>query len=201
MCKKVRIFCDVDDTLWDLLPAWVEYYNATHDEQVNTDVQYYDNWSFEGKVPDVDEFMKCLDSPNLWKLVNVPRERIDTLRWVNDLFNVELYIVTSAKPKHIEPKIKRFLEFFPFIKESQIITCHDKWVLDGDIWIDDKPETLEKCYKKGNTIKVYRPYNISTEANIHVIDFSQLYFDSYYKTKFKNMVDKIYMQNNYCKFS
>lgn len=188
MDRKVKVFCDIDDTIWDLLPVWVEYYNATHDEQVSDNLSNYSTWSFKGKVPDVDEFMRCLNSPHLWNLIRVSRERIDTLRWINDLFDVDLYIVTSAKVSHLTGKMKKFNELFPFISENQIIICHDKWVLDGDIWIDDKPQTLQECSNKGKTIKVNHAFNKNVKATMSINDFSDLYFNPQCKHKFKDMI-------------
>ena len=28
--NKIRIFCDIDDTLWDLLPYWINYNNVEY---------------------------------------------------------------------------------------------------------------------------------------------------------------------------
>ena len=76
---------------------------------------------------------------------------------------------------------------FGFINENQIITCHDKWVLDGDIWIDDKPETLEKCSQKGKVIKINKPYNKYVYSDLAINDFSDLFVND----RFANLLESI----------
>ena len=88
-------------------------------------------------------------------------------------------------------KLKRFKELFPFIEDRQIITCHDKWVLDGDIWIDDKPETLIKCSEKGKVIKINKPYNQNVFCDLSVNDFSELFFNN----KFAHLLERIYEEH------
>ena len=174
--NKIRIFCDIDDTLWDLLPHWIEHNNILYDAQstsvpftsklktpvqkLSTDLSTYNDWNLRKyflKEEYADTFFSLLTDDELWGTLRAPTSRIDTLKKINEQEDIELYIVTSMKVNH-SGKLKRFKELFPFIEDRQIITCHDKWILDGDIWIDDKPETLIKCSERGKVIKINKPY-------------------------------------------
>ena len=193
--NKVRIFCDIDDTLWDLLKYWIELNNKMHItyptdyDKLSTDYSTYTSWKFDNVFSsDItrNNFFDLLSKDELWDSINVDNRTKDTLLKINFHPNIELYIVTSMKWNHAS-KINRFLYLFPFIEEHQIITCHDKWVLDGDIWIDDKPETLEKCSQKGRVIKINKPYNEKTFCYLSVDKFSDLFIND----KFANMLESI----------
>ena len=208
--NKIRIVCDIDDTLWDLLPHWIEYNNILYDAQssfvpptsnpkikyctpvqkLSTDLSTYNDWNLRKyflKEEYADTFFSLLTDDELWSTLRAPTSRVDTLKKINEHKNIELYVVTSMKVNH-SAKLKRFKELFPFIEDRQIITCHDKWVLDGDIWIDDKPETLQKCSEKGKVIKINKPYNQNVFYNIAINDFSELFFND----KFAHLLERIY---------
>ena len=213
--NKIRIFCDIDDTLWDLLPHWIEYNNLLYESQyseytsvypklpinyhyipiqkLSTDLSIYNDWNLRKyflKEEYADTFFSLLTDNELWSTLRVPTSRIDTLKKMNEHEDIELYIVTSMKVSH-SAKLKRFKELFPFIEDRQIITCHDKWVLDGDIWIDDKPETLIKCSEKGKVIKINKPYNQNVFCDLSVNDFSELFFNN----KFAHLLERIYEEH------
>lgn len=182
MKDKVRIYCDIDDTLWDLLPAWINFNNYMSKilpemySELSTDLERYDDWSFNGVFENTwkkANFFSLLEYNLMWDQVNTTKERINTLKKLNNHPNIDLYIVTSMKWSH-SYKLQRFLQLFPFISDKQLITCHDKWLLDGDIWIDDKPETLDKCYEKGMIIRINKPYNQRTRCTLSIDDFSEL---------------------------
>ena len=213
--NKIRIFCDIDDTLWDLLPHWIEHNNLLYESQyseytsvypklpinyhytpvqkLSTDLSIYNDWNLRKyflKEEYADTFFSLLTDNELWSTLRVPTSRIDTLKKMNEHEDIELYIVTSMKVSH-SAKLKRFKELFPFIEDRQIITCHDKWVLDGDIWIDDKPETLIKCSEKGKVIKINKPYNQNVFCDLSVNDFSELFFNN----KFAHLLERIYEEH------
>ena len=193
--NKVRIFCDIDDTLWDLLKYWIELNNKmyviypTDYDKLSTDYSTYKSWKFDNVFSsDItrNNFFDLLSKDELWDSINVDNRTKDTLLKINFHPNIELYIVTSMKWDHAS-KINRFLYLFPFIEEGQIITCHDKWVLDGDICIDDKPETLEKCSQKGKVIKINKPYNSHVYSDLSINDFSDLFVND----RFANLLESI----------
>ena len=207
--NKIRIFCDIDDTLWDLLPHWIEHNNSLYDAQaisvpltsnlkipvqkLSTDLSTYNDWNLRKyflKEEYADTFFSLLTDDELWNTLGAPTSRIDTLKKINEHEDIELYIVTSMKVNH-SAKLKRFKELFPFIEDRQIITCHDKWVLDGDIWIDDKPETLIKCSEKGKVIKINKPYNQNIFCDLSINDFSELFFNN----KFAHLLERIYKED------
>lgn len=207
--NKIRIFCDIDDTLWDLLPHWIEHNNILYDAQstsvpftsklktpvqkLSTDLSTYNDWNLRKyflKEEYADTFFSLLTDDELWSTLEAPTARIDTLKKINEHEDIELYIVTSMKVNH-SAKLRRFKELFPFIEDRQIITCHDKWVLDGDIWIDDKPETLIKCSEKGKVIKINKPYNQNIFCDLNINDFSELFFNN----KFAHLLERIYEEH------
>lgn len=199
--NKCRIFCDLDDVLWDLLPHWIEYNNQLHElyrdnyDLLSTNYFIYDTWEFQDKFSSQytkDNFFRILDSSIFWEGIKTTSNRIATLKELNNNSDIELYIVTSTDWRH-SSKIARFTKLFPFINDNQIILCHDKWLLDGDIWIDDKPETLEKCSQKGKVIKVSKPYNETAYSDLYINDFAELHMNEY----FYDMIAYIIKEKDY----
>ena len=110
--NKIRIFCDIDDTLWDLLPYWINYNNVEYMsyypdtpqcEYLSTDLNEYTSWDMSDKFSnDIyrEKFYSFLSHDELWDTIYVPDKRITTLKKINELEYVDLYIVTSMKPEH-----------------------------------------------------------------------------------------------------
>ena len=199
MNKKVIVCCDIDDTLWDLLPHWIKYNNYLYN-QGNTEYQLlsenlndYTTWDLSNKFNNEKAkqlFFNLLSNVTTWATIHTYPERVETLKKLNDDKRVELYIVTAMRVNNYV-KLQRFKELFPFIHDNQIIVCHDKWLLRGDIWIDDKAETLEKCKQHGYTIKINKPHNKSVSSYLSVDDFSNLYDNNI----FEKLIERIYKEN------
>ena len=113
--NKIRIFCDIDDTLWDLLPHWIEYNNLLYESQyseytsvypklpinyhyipiqkLSTDLSIYNDWNLRKyflKEEYADTFFSLLTDNELWSTLRVPTSRIDTLKKMNEHEDIEL---------------------------------------------------------------------------------------------------------------
>lgn len=177
MNSQITIMVDIDDVLLPLVKHWIYYYKMlmkgydylaydAHDKYL--DKSMITSWDIESclKPTDVDMFWNVLDSSDFWKDMTVDTKTINALKSINDHPNIDLIICTDTYYKSATAKLTRFFELFPFIEPHQVICMKEKWRIDADIIIDDKPETLEKFMLKYNppfaVIKISQPWNTTT---------------------------------------
>jgi len=152
---KIRVGIDLDNVIWDLTTPWLERFNhITGDWLKPEDITTYDITEHMHKG-NADILYYILEQSDFWDNVKPYDGVYETLRDFNRNFDV--YIVTSTSYKIASRKLSRFLDLFPFMCYNQIITCHNKQMINVDWMIDD----YEKNLVNGNFNKVLidQPYN------------------------------------------
>jgi len=177
----MRIFIDMDETTVDLFSDWLSLYN--HD--------YNDTLTIEGVTTwDVAKFAKpeCgvkiyeyLYQKGLFKNLKALPGATGFVRKLHEDGH-EVHLVTASPgPVAAKEKLEWVADNFPFLPDRRVMTVYDKWLLDGDIIIDDKPLTLEKF--KGHSLSLMRPW-----SDISLEKIGVRYFENY---------DDIYEHINY----
>lgn len=163
---KTTIMVDLDDVLWGLVDHWVESYNnlfcqgEVHKSQVTS-------WDIE-KCLNIEypyAFWGLLDTDDFWNKITADKGVIEALNALNSHEDVDLIICTDTYYKSATPKLRRFFELFPFIESRQLVCCKEKWRLDCDVVVDDKPQTLEKFMNLSDfplVCKINQPWNKDT---------------------------------------
>ena len=152
---KRKLAVDIDNTIWDLVTPWLDFYNWYYDDDVKySDIKEYDFFNILKKASK-KQMLDLLNIKGFWNLVEPYEYSVEYLRKLNDEY--DLYIVTSTSYKTAEEKFNRFFKLFPFLNESQLILTSDKGLIDVDIIVDDCPRWLENK----NSIKflINEPYN------------------------------------------
>ena len=160
----IRILVDFDDTMTDLLSPWVKELN----EQFGTKVQPSDinNWYITGFFPDLsaDEVYSPLHNPEFWKKVNA---RADAQYFLHKLITNghDVYIVTNTHYNVLKHKMRHcFTRLFPFIDYNKVIVATDKYLIKGDVIIDDAFHNLANCDCKKILMTTYSNKNIPQET-------------------------------------
>jgi 5'(3')-deoxyribonucleotidase len=180
---------DLDDVLWNLVEHWIDMYkhhramsfkwcilDDAHDEVLNSSM--VTSWDIESCLEPTDKklFWSVLDTKGFWDTITANLETIYALKAINDNPNIDLIICTDTYYKSATAKLTRFFELFPFIEPRQVICMKEKWRLDADIVIDDKPETLEKFMLKQNPpvaiMKINKPWNETTICDYSFNEFN-----------------------------
>lgn len=163
---ETTIMIDLDDCIWDLVDNWIDKYNSLG-LQETLDIRQVVAWDIEKclGITNPNEFWGILDNEEFWQNVTVDNDVKQALQELNSFEDIDLIICTDTYYKSATVKLKRFFELLPFIEPSQVICCKEKWRVDCDVIIDDKPETLEHfLYKMDDpplVCKVERPWNKS----------------------------------------
>lgn len=186
---KITVMIDLDDVLWNLVEHWIDMYkhhramsfkwcilDDAHDEALNSSM--VTSWDIESCLEPNDKklFWSVLDTKGFWDTITANLETIHALKAINDNPNIDLIICTDTYYKSATAKLTRFFELFPFIEPRQVICMKEKWRLDADIVIDDKPETLEKFMLKQNPpvaiMKINKPWNETTICDYSFNEFN-----------------------------
>lgn len=145
--RKV-VLCDVDEVVAALLPEWVRRYNDAYDDELQ--LAAITDWSLQRFVkPECgDKIYDFLNAPDLYEDVDpVP----GALYGVNELRRrgYRVVFVTSATKGHAGQKLQWLQDqgFLPAGRQTDpdYWEGSEKWMLRGDLIIDDRPHTLEQC--------------------------------------------------------
>lgn len=171
---KPIILIDLDDTVNDFAYTFWSNYNALYGE--NIDRFLVDSWNLQDFVRDDVDAYGLLRTPGLFRNIPLKDYALEFMWRMHTQY--EVYIVTDAPSgtSHCEVATKGFsnpaddkrrwvAEHFPFIPQNNIIICSHKWMIAGDILVDDKPATFEKFRELGkHCILIDMPYNRHIET-------------------------------------
>ncbi len=161
----MTILVDMDDTIEQLLKAWIDAVNLRYDRAVDRgDVT---EWDVSAAFPGLtrDEVFSVLTQPGFWKKVEPMPGAADALRH----FMAEghaVYIVTATPYESVPEKMTDCLfRLFPFLRWDQVIVASSKQLIRGDVLIDDGVHNLEGGpYAK---LLMTAPHNQSYDAAAH----------------------------------
>ena len=145
----MRILVDMDDTLEQLLKAWVNRVNEKFGRQAT--LEDIVDWNVAKAYPGLTrkEVYDVTYEPGFWESVEPMPGAAEALKHFMAEGH-EVYVVTATEPEHVEEKMNRLLfRYFPFLTWSQVILTGRKQLIRGDVLIDDGIHNLEGGdYKK-----------------------------------------------------
>lgn len=140
----MTILVDMDDVLEMLVDAWVDYLNIRY----GTNVTKYDvkDWNICKAFPGLD--YETVYSPEMddefWKDVKPMPGADEALRKLM-ADGHEIFVVTATLHETLRSKMDNVLfRYFPYIDWSHVIITSRKYMIKGDILVDDGPHNLEK---------------------------------------------------------
>ena len=156
------ILVDMDDTIEQLLSAWVKGVNERYGRSVRyEDIRAWDvSAAYEGlsweQVYDIPM------TPGFWKTVEPIPGAAEALQRLMAAGH-EVYIVTATECDTVPEKMNDLLfRYFPFLRWEQVIITSRKQLIRGDILIDDGIHNLEGG--DFHKILVTAPYNRNYDA-------------------------------------
>lgn len=140
--KSLRILVDMDDTIENLLDAWLAVLNRKYKTYCKKeDIK---DWNVGRYFPGIEkeEIFAPLLTDDFWNTVT---PKPDAQAVLGDLHfkGHEIYIVTASAYQSIRSKMENCLfKYFPFIDWNHVIITSNKQMIKGDIIIDDNPLNL-----------------------------------------------------------
>jgi len=163
----MNIVIDLDETVIDLLNPWLSIYNIQWNDTLSIDklltyeIHKYVKPECGEKIYDI------LTSPRLFSHASAFPGAITALQYLMSIGIHRIIIATTVYPRNgseaIELDKRQWCkENLWFIPEEDIIITKDKYLIEGDIFIDDNPEQVinyRKHHPNATIIGIEYPYN------------------------------------------
>lgn len=143
MFKNSFTICvDMDDTIENLLEAWVSWLNNKYDLSVS--VNDIKSWRMSDTYRSLTEDQICepLFLESFWEQV---QPKPDAQYYINKLIeqHQQIYICTASHYNTVGYKMRSIIEkYFPAIDWKHIIVASNKQMIKCDIIFDDNPQNL-----------------------------------------------------------
>lgn len=139
----MTILVDMDDTIEQLLKAWVSRANEKYGRNVT--LEEITDWNVAVPYRGItrEEIYGVIYEPGFWSSVEPMPGAAEALKHFMDEGH-DVFIVTATEIEHVEEKMKGLLfRYFPFISWNQVIITNRKQMIRGDVLIDDGIHNLE----------------------------------------------------------
>ena len=139
--EDFRILIDMDDTITNFLEDVIKEYNKIY--ETNHSIDEITEWvipsSFEHGLFSVFELTNVLTriTPKLDSIEYINK-------WIKEGYQVFIVSDCCNCPKSYEDKLKWLETYLPNFDKSHFIPCSNKYIIQGDILIDDNLDNLEK---------------------------------------------------------
>jgi len=156
----MTIFVDMDEVIADAYMAHIEIYN----QEFNANLQIADCYGKEAWqcVPEEHQLSikQHTQRDGFFKDLRIIPDSQEVLRELS--LKHDVYIASAAMefPQSLREKSDWLDAFFPFIPWQKRILCGDKFILKGDILIDDRSKNLINF--EGRSILFTSPHNTNT---------------------------------------
>jgi 5'(3')-deoxyribonucleotidase len=141
--KDVTVLIDVDDTLIDLLPAWVDWLNEHHG--LNVDYESITEWDMMKFFPTLtkEQVFAPLGDMLFWSGVK-PKNGAERYLKMIIKQGFDCYLCSATHFNTVALKQNLVLrKYFPFISWDRVIITSHKDMIKGDILIDDGLHNFE----------------------------------------------------------
>lgn len=173
--KQLTILVDMDDTIEDLLGAWLSFLNNKYGTNVKRDDVR--EWDISKAFPTLErkQVYEPLTINEFWGTIKPIEGAYDTLKNLMEDGH-SIYIVTASAYETLPAKMELTLfRNFPFIKWSNVIITSNKQMVKGDVLIDDGVHNHEG----GDYISILMnaPHNVSFQKDgvIRVHSWNEIY--------------------------
>ncbi|WP_179019643.1 5' nucleotidase, NT5C type [Winogradskyella forsetii] len=168
----MTIFVDMDDVLADTYGKHIELYNIEHKQDLQlSHIQSGEVWHNVPEIHHKSVREHALQPGFFRDLIPIK----DSIQVMEALYNkYEVYIATAATqfPNSLLEKVDWLAEHMPFITWQHQIMCGHKFILNGDLLIDDRTYNLEKF--QGDTLLFNSPHNVGDTGYTRVANWQEI---------------------------
>lgn len=162
------VLVDIDDTIWDLAEAWIDWLNNKYNRSIKC--EDCKTFGIQELYPDLtyEQAFEPLFSDSFWDLVKPKKDAQVVIPKLQELGYI-VKLVSSSRFREVGSKLPKVLEHFPTLTEKDVIICYDKWLVRGDYLIDDN--IVNMSYRKHPVlIKAWHNRNISVDSPVIKVD-------------------------------
>lgn len=171
MPKNLRILVDVDGIVANSMPRWLSYIRKLN--KVKVRFNQIDKWDLE-KCPPLrgcKHIYDILQIPGFTAGIEPMSGASKNLKKLQNT-GYEIYFVTARNGiTSMSETYLWFKQHFSWVDQKQIIFCYDKYLISGDILIDDKSANLSAyglINPDAHLLSIRYPYN--SDINQEAVD-------------------------------
>lgn len=133
----------MDSTLYDFMSPLLKRYNSEYGTDIKSeDITNYNTGQFLNMS--TSEFYTKYVDESLFEELEPYENFIKRINKWHDVYEYEIYFVTACRPETVPWRDKWLSKYFPWYDKHSLIVCHHKWLISGDILIDD---CYDNCFK------------------------------------------------------
>lgn len=139
--KNFRILIDMDDTITNFLEEVINEYNKTYGTSHSIDevTEWVIPSSFEHGL------FSVLELTNILTMITPKLDSIEYInKWIDEGYDVFIVSDCCNRYQSYRDKLKWLKTYIPKFDLSHFIPCKEKYVISGDVLIDDNLDNLEK---------------------------------------------------------
>ena len=139
--KNFRILIDMDDTMTNFLEEVINEYNKTYG--TNHSIDEVTEWV----IPSSFEYglFSVLELTNILTMITPKLDSIEYInKWIDEGYDVFIVSDCCNRYQSYRDKLKWLKTYIPKFDLSHFIPCKEKYVISGDVLIDDNLDNLEK---------------------------------------------------------
>lgn len=168
--RRPIVLLDMDDVVTNCLRSAIKSFNDTHG--TSYDWRECNTWNLDEFLHvDKEEVLTLFREPGFFEDLSPKRGSISA---INDLIKstkYDIYIITATSDddgQELVEKIRWFKRYIPKFNTKRIISCKDKYIIRGDVLVDDKIENLELCAPYMQCILMDSPTNKDCDKFIRI---------------------------------
>ena len=139
--KDFRILIDMDDTITNFLEEVINEYNKTYG--TNHLIDEITEWV----IPSSFEYglFSVLELTNILTMITPKLDSIEYInKWIDEGYDVFIVSDCCNRYQSYRDKLKWLKTYIPKFDLSHLIPCKEKYIISGDVLIDDNLDNLEK---------------------------------------------------------
>lgn len=159
--KKLNILVDLDSISNNLLVKWLSEYNRDYDDNLTPDdIMSWDTHLYV--KPECGKKIYGYFTPELFLDLDPLEGAVEAIKTLfEDGHNITF--VTATPWGCADAKYTWCRKHFPFLTSHDVIMAHKKYLVNGDVLIDDSPKNIREFRGvNGSSVKIYTiayPYN------------------------------------------
>lgn len=160
------IFVDMDDVIADTYGKHIEMYNQEFEKNLSLD--HFKSGEVWQNVPEMHQgsIRKHARTDGFFRDLMPIKDSIPVMEKLCKKHEVYIASAATQFPNSLREKSDWLDEFFPFIGWEYRIMCGHKFILKGDLLIDDRTLNLDKF--DGETLLFNSPHNVHENGHERV---------------------------------
>lgn len=181
--ESITVLVDMDGIVADLATEWYNRWNAQHPEREPLTVDKVTDWDV-GIAAGDKRIYKVLSEPHLYQAIQPFPNAIESIKYLHKfrkdgqrVFDIVFVTAAIKDPGILTDKALWMQRHFPFIDTKNIFYGYRKYMVKGDVLIDDSPKNIElyqRAWPQAKVVTIDHPYNRNVTPDFRAFGYSDV---------------------------